>query len=176
MHSSTRQQTGYAPVNGLRMYYEIHGPTGQLPLVLVHGGGDTIETSFGHLLPVLARSRRIIAFEQQGCGRTADIEDRPFSFEQSAEDTTALLKHLDIDRADLLGFSNGGTIALQVAIRYPALVRRLVVITALMKRAWADPQFWESMKTAQPDAMPAELREAYRRVAPKPENLELFFY
>ncbi len=178
MHSSTLQQTGYAPVNGLRMYYEVDGPTnpGQLPLVLLHGGGDTIETSFGHLLPVLARSRRIIAFEQQGCGRTADIEDRLFSFEQSADDTAALLKHLDIDRADLLGFSNGGTIALQVAIRYPQLVRRLVVITALMKRAWADPQFWESMKTAQPDAMPAELREAYRKLAPKPENLESFFY
>jgi pimeloyl-ACP methyl ester carboxylesterase len=176
MHSSTSQQTGYAPVNGLRMYYEIHGPTGQLPLVLLHGGGDTIETSFGHLLPVLARSRRIIAFEQQGCGRTADIEDRPFSFEQSADDTAALLKHLDIDRADLLGFSNGGTIALEVAIRYPQLVRRLVVVTALMKRAWADPQFWESMKTAQPDAMPAELREAYLKVAPQPENLESFFY
>jgi pimeloyl-ACP methyl ester carboxylesterase len=176
MHSSTLQQTGYAPVNGLRMYYEIHGPTGQLPLVLLHGGGDTIETSFSHLLPLLARSRQIIAFEQQGCGRTADIEDRPFSFEQSADDTAALLKHLNVNRADLLGFSNGGTIALQVAIRNPQLVRRLVVITALMKRAWADPQFWESMKTAQPDAIPAELREAYRKVAPKPENLESFFY
>jgi pimeloyl-ACP methyl ester carboxylesterase len=78
------------------MYYEIHGPMGHLPLVLLHGGGDTIETSFGRLLPVLARSRRIIAFEQQGCGRTADFEDRPFTFEQSAEDTAALLKHLDI--------------------------------------------------------------------------------
>src|SRR5882724_9991774 len=178
MHPSALQQTGYAPVNGLRMYYEIHGPTnpGQLPLVVLHGGGDTIETSFGHLLPPLVPHRRVIAFEQQGCGRTADIEDRPFSFEQSADDTIALLKHLNIDRADLLGFSNGGTIALQVAIRNPQLVRRLVVITALMKRSWADPQFWESMKTAQPDAMPAELREAYRRVAPKPENLESFFY
>jgi pimeloyl-ACP methyl ester carboxylesterase len=176
MHSSTLQRSGYAPVNGLRMYYEIHGPAGQLALVLLHGGGDTIETSFGHLLPILGRSRRIIAFEQQGCGRTADIEDRPFSFEQSVDDTTALLKHLDIDRADLLGFSNGGTIALQMAIRYPQMVRRLIVITALMKRAWADPQFWESMKTAQPDAMPMELREAYCKVAPQPENLESFFY
>ena len=176
MHSSTLQQTGYAPVNGLRMYYEVHGPTGRWPLVLLHGGGDTIETSFGQLLPVLARSRRIIAFEQQGCGRTSDIDDRPFSFEQSADDTLALLKHLDISRADLFGFSNGGTIALQVAMRFPQVVRRLVVITALMKRAWADRQFWESMKTAQPDAMPPELREAYRKVAPHPENLDSFFF
>jgi pimeloyl-ACP methyl ester carboxylesterase len=160
------------------MYYEIHGPKnpGHLPLVLLHGGGDTIETSFGHLLPALASDRRTIAFEQQGCGRTADIDDRPFSFEQSADDAIALLKHLDINRADFLGFSNGGTIALQVAIRHPQLVRRLVVITALMKRAWADPQFWESMKTAQPDAMPEELREAYLKVAPQPESLESFFY
>ena len=178
MHSSTLQQTGYAPVNRLRIYYEVHGPTnpGRLPLVLLHGGGDTIETSFDRLLPVLARSRRIIALEHQGCGHTADIEDRPFTFEQSAEDTAALLKHLQIDRADLLGFSNGGTIALHLAIRYPQLVGRLVVITALMKRAWTDPQFWESMKTAQPEAMPAELCEAYRKVAPQPENLESFFY
>jgi pimeloyl-ACP methyl ester carboxylesterase len=178
MHSSTLQRTGYAPVNGLRMYYEIHGPTNPVhpPLVLLHGGGDTIETSFGHLLPALAQSRWIVAFEQQGCGRTADIEDRPFTFEQSADDTAALLKHLDIERADLLGFSNGGTIALKVAIRYPQLVRHLVVITALMKRAWADPQFWESMKAARLEAMPAQLREAYLKVAPHPENLESFFY
>src|SRR5437899_1118445 len=178
MHSGTLQQTGYAPVNGLRVYYEIHGLANPEPpsLVLLHGGGDTIETSFGHLLPILVRRRQIIAFEQQGCGRTADIEDRPFSFEQSTDDTAALLKHLNIERADLVGFSNGATIALQVAIRYPQLVRRLVVITALMKRAWADPQFWELMKTAQPDAMPAELREAYHKVAPQPENLESFFY
>src|SRR5438105_2455749 len=109
MHSGTLQQTGYAPVNGLRVYYEIHGLANPEPpsLVLLHGGGDTIETSFGHLLPILARSRQIIAFEQQGCGRTADIEDRPFSFEQSADDTAALLKHLNIERADFLGFSNG---------------------------------------------------------------------
>jgi pimeloyl-ACP methyl ester carboxylesterase len=176
MDPSTRNQTGYAPVNGLRMYYEIHGPTSAVPLVLLHGGGDTIETSFGKLLPALARGRQVIAFEQQGCGRTADIQDWPFSFEQSAEDTAALLKHLDIDRADLLGFSNGGTVALHITIRYPQLVRRLVVITALMKRAWADPQFWESMKTAQLDAMPGVLREAYLKVAPHPENLESFFY
>jgi pimeloyl-ACP methyl ester carboxylesterase len=176
MHSSTFDETGYAPVNGLRMYYEIHGLPSAVPLVLLHGGGDTIETSFGQLLPTLARARQVIAFEQQGCGRTADIADRSFSFEQSADDTAGLLEYLNIDRADLLGFSNGGTVALQVAIRHPHLVRRLVVITALMKRAWADPQFWESMKTAEMEAMPAELREAYLKVAPHPENLESFFY
>jgi pimeloyl-ACP methyl ester carboxylesterase len=176
MHSSTLMKTGFAPVNGLQLYYEIHGPAGALPLVLLHGGGDTIETSFGQLLPALARDRQVIAFEQQGCGRTADIPDRPFSFGQSADDTVALLEYLHIDRADLFGFSNGGSIALHVAMRQPQVVARLVVITALMKRDWADPQFWESMKTAPPDVMPEVLREAYLKVAPHPENLESFFY
>ncbi len=176
MQSSTLAQTGYAPVNGLRMYYEIHGPQSGVPLVLLHGGGDTIGTSFGQLLPFFGRKRQIIAFEQQGCGHTADITDRPFSFEQSADDTAALLEYLHIDRADFFGFSNGGSIALHVAMRRTQIVRRLVVITAIMKRAWVDPQFWESMETAQLDVMPAVLREAYLKVAPHPENLESFFY
>jgi pimeloyl-ACP methyl ester carboxylesterase len=158
------------------MYYEIHGSGGTVPLVLLHGGGDTIETSFEQLLPGVARARQVIAFEQQGYGRTADIPDRPFNFEQSADDTAALLDYLHIDRADLFGFSNGGSIALHVARRRPQVVRRLVVITALMKREWADPEFWESMKTAQLDAMPAVLREAYLKVALQRENLESFLY
>jgi pimeloyl-ACP methyl ester carboxylesterase len=178
MHSATPAQTGYAPVNGLRIYYEVHGPTNpmRLPLVLLHGGGDTIETSFAKILPLLARKRQIITFEQQGCGRTADIGERPFTFEQSADDTVALLEYLHVDRADLFGFSNGGSIALHMAMRRPRMVHRLVVITALMKRDWAEPQFWESMKTARLEAMPVELREAYLKVAPHPENLESFFY
>src|ERR1051326_8104001 len=128
MNSAPPARTGYAPVNGLRLYYEIHGPANptQPPLVLLHGGGDTIETSFGHVLPALARTRRVIAFEQQGFGHTADIAERPFGFEQSADDTAALLEYLHIERADLCGFSNGGTIALQVAIRHPQVVRKLV--------------------------------------------------
>jgi len=170
--------SGYAPVNGLNIYYEIHSVADErkTPLVLLHGGGDTIQTSFRYVLPALARDRQIIAFEQQGCGRTADIAERPFSFEQSAEDTIALLEHLHIDRADLLGYSNGGTIALHVAMRRSQLVHRLIVITALMKRSWADSQFWESMKTARPEVMPRQLRDAYLEVAPHPENFELFFY
>jgi len=175
MNSAEPAKTGYAPVNGLQMYYEIHGPanTAEPPLVLLHGGGDTIETSFGHILPVLARTRRIIAFEQQGYGHTADV-DRPFSFEQSADDTAALLAYLHIDRADFLGFSNGGTIALQVAIRHPGTVRKLVTISPFFKRSGGDPSFWEAMKNARLENMPMELQEAYRKVAPHPENLRTF--
>src|SRR5215510_2627924 len=86
----------YAPVNDLRIYYEIHGSArgGTPPLVLLHGGGSTIETSFGEVLARFAKTRQVIAFEQQGHGRTADIAARPFTFEQSAEDTAALLKFL----------------------------------------------------------------------------------
>lgn len=175
MHSATAVESGYAPVNGLRLYYEIHGPAdaAQPPLVLLHGGGDTIETSFADLLPELARTRRVIAFEQQGYGRTADVLERPFTFEQSADDTAALLAHLGIGRADLLGYSNGGTIALQVAIRHPQVVRKLVLVSTLVFRHGADAVFWEWMKHARLENMPVELQDAYRRVAPQPENLRL---
>ncbi len=169
-------RTGYAPVNGLRIYFEIHGITNSAhpPLVVLHGGGDTIKTSFGRILPELARTRQIIAFEQQGYGHTADIADRPFSFEQSADDAAALLSYLKIERADLLGFSNGGTIALQVAIRHPNVVRKLVLASALCTRDGAYPWFWESMAEAKLENMPKELQEAYLEVAPHPENLRMF--
>lgn len=167
--------SGYAPVNGLRLYFEVHGDTrpGQPALVLLHGGGDTIQTSFGQILPVLAGRRQVIAFEQQGYGHTADIADRPFSFEQSADDTAALLAHLRIPAADLLGFSNGGTIALQVAIRHPGVVRRLVLASALAGRDGAYPWLWDAMDNARLENMPQELQAAYASVAPEPGNLRL---
>jgi pimeloyl-ACP methyl ester carboxylesterase len=169
-------KTGYAPVNGLRMYYEIHGAANGKtpPLVLLHGGGSTIDTSFGKVLPSFAKTRRVIAFEQQGHGRTADIVDRPYGFEQSADDAAALLRHLKIERADFFGYSNGGNIALQIAIRHPALARKLVVASAMFKRDGLYPEFWESMKQATLDSMPVELKEAYLKVAPHPERLPTF--
>jgi len=168
-------RTGYAPVNGLRIYFEIHGVANpaQPPLVLLHGGGDTIQTSFGQILPALAGERQVIAFEQQGYGHTADIADRPFSFEQSADDTAALLQYLHIEKADLFGFSNGGTIALQVAIRHPKVARKLVVASALVKRDGAYPWLWDAMANARLENMPQELQEAYLQVAPQPGNLRM---
>ena len=168
-------RTGYAPVNGLRIYFEIHGVANpaQPPLVLLHGGGDTIQTSFGQILPVLAGERQVIAFEQQGYGHTADIADRPFSFEQSADDAAALLEYLHIEKADLFGFSNGGTIALQVAIRHPRVVRKLVLASALFKRDGAYPWLWDAMANARLENMPQELQDEYRKVAPQPENLRM---
>src|SRR5205085_10723839 len=124
-HPSTPVESGYIPVNGLEMYYEIHG-SGR-PLVLLHGNLSTIGTSFGKVLPKLSPARRIIAVEQQGHAHTADI-DRPSSIEHWAEDTTALLGHLGIEQADFFGYSSGGAVALGIALRSPALVR---------KRVWA---------------------------------------
>lgn len=175
LEGAPQVKSGYAPVNGLRIYYEIHGAargTGP-PLVLLHGGGSTIDTSFGKVLPSLAKERQVIAFEQQGHGRTADI-DRPFSFEQSADDAAALLRHLDIARADFFGYSNGGNIALRIAMRHPGLVRKLIVASAMYRRDGLYPAFWESMKDATLQSMPEELKDAYRKVAPHPERLPAF--
>ena len=113
----------YAFVNGLNMYYEVHG-AGQ-PLVLLHGTFSAIGTSFGKLLPSLAKTRQVIAFELQGHGRTADI-DRPLTLEGLADDVAAALQQLGIERADIFGYSMGAGVTLHVAIRYPDLVRKLV--------------------------------------------------
>jgi pimeloyl-ACP methyl ester carboxylesterase len=171
-------ERNYAPINGLDLYYEVHGEArqGTPPLVLLHGGGDTIETSFGQILPELARTRRIIAFERQGYGHTTDIADRPFSFEQFADDTVALLDSLGVSEADLFGFSNGGTVALHVAISHPERVRKLVLASAFFSHDAAEPAFWNGFATATPDVMPKILRDAYLAVAPHPENFERFFY
>ena len=118
--------SGYASVNGLKMYYEIHG-TGT-PLVLIHGGGSTIQTTFGRVLHSFAKDRQVIAVELQAHGHTADI-DRPLSFEQDADDVAELLKHLNIDKADIFGFSNGASTTLEIAIRHPGLVKIILGIS-----------------------------------------------
>jgi len=166
----------YASINGLRMYYEIHGPPGgdRVPLLLLHGGGSTIETSFGKLLPLLSQGRALVAFEQQGHGRTADV-DRPFSFEQSAADAVALLRYLKVPRADLFGYSNGGHIALQIALDHPEVVRKLILESMMYSREGAAAEFWQGFDHATLADMPEELKEAYRQTAPHPENLPGFF-
>jgi len=163
---------GYAPVNGLEMYYEIRGEG--KPLVLIHGGGSTIETSFGEELAALAKRRRVIAYERQGHGRTADV-DRPFTFAQSAEDLVALLRYLKIEKADFLGYSNGGHVAVQLALAHPELVRRLVIESAMLKRSGNSPEFWKGFDGAKLEVMPAELRAAYLKTAPRPQDLPVFF-
>lgn len=158
--------TDYAPVNGLQMYYEIYG-SGQ-PLVLMHGGMTTAE-DFGLVVPTLAQTRQVIAFERQGHGHTADI-DRPFSLEQWADDTAALLQHLNIEQADMLGYSTGGSVALAFALRYPKMISRLVLASAIYNREGYYPGIMEGLLQATADDMPDILREMYTRVAPHREN------
>ncbi|MRG44144.1 alpha/beta fold hydrolase [Chitinophaga sp. SYP-B3965] len=162
--------SGYAPVNGLKMYYEIHG-SGE-PLVLIHGGGSTIQTTFGAVLPAFAKGRKVIAMELQGHGHTGDI-NRPLSFEQDADDVAALLKYLKIEKADIFGFSNGGNTAMQLAIRHPQLVRKLIIGSAFYKQSGIHPQVLASFPHATADNMPPVLKNAYLQAAPDPSQLSV---
>jgi len=163
---------GHLPVNGIRMYYEIHGDGDATPLVLLHGGGSTIEVTYSHLLPLFARHRRVIAVEEQGHGRTTD-RDAPVRFDTSADDVAALLGQLHIDRADVMGFSNGASVAMQLAIRHPAVVRKLVFASSMTKKAGAHAQFWEAMNKASFADMPQPLKDAFLRVNPDPQKLRV---
>ena len=156
----------YAEVNGLEMYYEIHG-TGQ-PLVLLHGAFMTID-AMGELVPSLAETRQIIAVELQGHGRTADI-DRSLSYEQMADDAAALLQHIGIGDADDFAFSMGGGVAFQAAIRYPEAVRKLVVASAIYTSDGIYPEVLEGIEQITPEAFAGTPWEAeYARLAPNPE-------
>jgi len=172
MNAQTPQAGEYAAVNGLKMYYELHG-TGT-PLVLLHGGGSTIQSTFGRVLPELAKHHRVIAVELQAHGHTADI-DRPLSFEHDADDVAELLRQLHVPKADIMGFSNGGTTALQIAIRHPELVNKLVLASTLYKRDGMPPGFFEGMQHASFDQMPQPLKTAYLAANPDPKGLRTMF-
>ncbi|MDF3077508.1 MAG: Non-heme chloroperoxidase [Sphingobacteriaceae bacterium] len=162
--------SGYSDVNGLKMYYEIYGDG--KPLVLIHGGGSTIQSNWGKVIPLFARTRKVIAMELQAHGRTND-RGKESTFEQDADDVATLLKNLNIAKADILGFSNGGTTALQIAIRHPQLVNKLILASALTKRNGVPGWFWEFMQNASLENMPAQLKEAYLRVSPSQEGLHI---
>jgi pimeloyl-ACP methyl ester carboxylesterase len=157
----------YAPVNDLEMYFEIHGEGP--PLILLHGAYMTIDM-MGPLLPGLATTRQVIAAEMQGHGRTADI-DRPMSYEQMADDTAALARYLGVETADVVGYSMGGGVALQIAIRYPALVRRLVVMSASFRWDGMPEIAREMFPTITPEMFAGSpIEEAYQRLAPHPDH------
>ena len=163
-------ESGHAPVNGIRMYYEVHGRQEGVPLVLLHGGGSTIEVTFGRVLPALVRRRRVITVEEQGHGRTTDRE-APLAFETSADDVAALLRYLKVAQADLFGFSNGASVALQVAVRHPGVVRKLVFASSMTRRDGARPEFWDFMARAEFANMPQPLKDAFLRVNPNERAL-----
>jgi pimeloyl-ACP methyl ester carboxylesterase len=164
--------TGYAPVNGLKMYYEIHG-SGE-PVVLLHGAFMTITNNWTGWIDELSKTRKVIAIEMQGHGRTADI-DRDISGANLADDVAALLDHLKIPRADLIGYSMGGGVAMQCAIRHPDKVRKVVVISSTFRR--------DGMVKEGRDALPKITAEAfkgspiegeYKKLSPTPNEFPHF--
>lgn len=166
----TAPKTGYAPVNGLQLYYEIHGQ-GE-PLILLHGGFG-LTGMFDTLLPQLAADRQVIAVDLQGHGRTADTE-RPLSLEAMGDDVGKLIAHLGLEAADVMGYSMGGGVALQTAIQHPNLVRKLVVVSMPYKRNGWYPEQLAGMNQINAGAL-AFMRDTppyqgYVAVAPDPDH------
>jgi len=166
----------YADINGLKMYYEIHG-TGD-PVVLLHGAMSAIPTSFGPLVDALARTRQVIAVEQQGHGRTADI-DREITPAALAGDVAALLDHLGVDRAHVLGHSMGAAVALELAVGHPSRVRSTVPISAAVRPDGMHEDLTDPSRHATSTRMPsaqdfADMQEAYQRLSPHPEHFNQF--
>lgn len=169
---TTNPQGRYAEVDGLSIYYEVHGEG--FPLVLLHGGLLTIELNFGDVLPDLATTHRIVAIELQGHGRTADT-DRPITLERLADDVAAVLDHARVDQADVLGFSLGGMVAVEVARRHPDRVRRLVLasITGRPEGFHADvhgPNAQLGVGRMPTKADFEAMQQAHQAVAPRPED------
>lgn len=160
----------YALVNGIQMYYEIHG-AGE-PLVLIHGGGSTIESNWSVMLPLLSRNFKVIALEMQAHGHTSD-RDAPETFQQDADDVAALLKAINVPKASIMGFSNGGSTAMQVGIRHPQAVNKLVVASAFYKREGLMAGFFDFMETASLANMPEPLQKAFLKINPDSAKLRI---
>jgi pimeloyl-ACP methyl ester carboxylesterase len=164
-YASSAPQSGYAPVNGLQMYYEIHG-SGQTPLLLLHGGLFDIDLQFGELLPSLAGTRQVIAADFQGHGRTNDI-DRQLTYAGLASDVVALLP------ADVFGFSVGGGVALHLAIRHPRLIRKLIVSSVSFHPDGDRPENTEAVGKMTVDMIAGTpMEQNYRAKSPHPDRLQ----
>jgi pimeloyl-ACP methyl ester carboxylesterase len=170
MTTDTKATGKYAKVNGINLYYETHG-SGR-PLILLHGGLMSSET-FGPVLPQLSERHQVIAPDLQGHGRTADI-DRPLDVRLMADDIAALIDHLELDQPDVVGYSLGGGVALQTAVKHPAKVRRLVMVSANLRPDAIYPEM--RAQQGQVNAAAADfmketpMYQLYQRVAPRPED------
>jgi pimeloyl-ACP methyl ester carboxylesterase len=162
----------YATVNGINIYYEIYGD-GQ-PLVLLHGGGSTIQTTFGNLIPFLANKYRVIAIDLQNHGRSG-YRMEPQTFSQDADDVAAVLQHLGINKASFFGFSNGGHTCIELALRHPHIIHKLIMAAAPYKRSGFIPGFFESMNGVTIDNMPLPYHEAFLAVTPDKDRLQIMF-
>ena len=164
--------TGYAPVNGLKMYYEIHG-SGE-PVVLLHGAFMTITSNWSGWIEELSKTRKVIAVEMQGHGRTADIK-RDISPENLADDVAALLDYLKIPKADILGYSLGGGAAMQCAIRHPDKVRRVIIISYAFRRDGWVKEVNDAFPNLTPEAFKASpIETEYKKLSPTPDKFADF--
>lgn len=175
VHMDSAQQeptTGYAPVNGLKMYYEVHG-SGE-PVVLLHGAFMTITNNWSGWIGELSKTRKVIAVEMQAHGRTADIP-RELSSENLADDVAALLQHLKLPRADLIGYSMGGAVALQCAIRHPDQVRKAVILSSTFKSEGMIAEAFHSIpKLTADDFKGSPIEDEYKRLSPTPDDFPKF--
>ena len=170
--STQEPKTGYAPVNGLKMYYEIHGKGD--PVVLLHGSFMTITNNWTDTIARLSKSRQVIAVEMQGHGRTADI-NRDFSYEILADDIAALLDYLKIKQADVLGYSMGGGVAMQVAIRHPEKIRKVVSISAVFRHDGWVKEAIEMFPKMDPGTFKGSpIETEYKKLSPTPDKFETF--
>lgn len=163
-------ESKYVSANGLEIYYQVHGSGS--PLVLLHGGLATVN-DFGPLLPALSQNRQVIAVELEGHGRTA-LVGRPLSFENMADDVSALIRQLHLERVDVVGYSLGGGSALHLASRHPDLVRKLVLVSTPFKSEGWYPEVRAGMKGLNADAAKIMIgsppHQSYVQVAPKPDD------
>ena len=165
--TDTRAETGYAPVGDLQMYYEVHGDGP--PLVLLHGA-YMVADDFGPLLAGLAEDRQVVVPEMQGHGRTADV-DRPITYEQMADDVAGLIAHLGLEQPDVVGYSMGAGITLQLGIRHPGAARRLVAASASYSSAGIQPEAWAMFPSISPEMFAGgPMEETYKRLAPDPDG------
>jgi pimeloyl-ACP methyl ester carboxylesterase len=175
-HVSEPRTSGYVDVNGVHMYYEVYGEGS--PLVLLHGGIMTIDLDFATLIPALAAGHMVVAVEMQGHGRTADT-GRAITLPALASDVVGLLDHLGIDRADVVGHSLGGGVALELAISHPDRVRRVVPMSITVRSDGTHEEIANPSLHATSTRMPtpqdfADMTEAYKRLSPHPEHFEEF--
>jgi pimeloyl-ACP methyl ester carboxylesterase len=166
--------TGYAPVNGLNMYYEIHGSRSGEPLMLLHGSFMTISNNWTGWIGELSKVRTVIAVEMQGHGRTADI-NRDFSYESLADDTAAMLDYLTIKQADVLGYSMGGGVAMQLAIRHPQKVRKVVSVSAFFHSDGLVKEALDAFPKLTADAFAGSpIETEYQKLSPTPNDFPSF--
>jgi pimeloyl-ACP methyl ester carboxylesterase len=183
MFSALAQQrafSGYAPVNGLRLYYEIHGPGNpevgkrREPIVLLHGAFMTITNNWSEWIDALSLTRKVVAVEMQGHGRTADIS-RDMTAKNFADDVAALLDYLKIPRADLVGYSMGGGVAMQCAVRHPAKVRKVVVLSSPLRRDGIVKEGTDALRKLTPDLFKGSPIEVeYEKLSPTPHDFPKF--